>query len=108
MNLIHIFLAVSWDNIFQKIGTLFMGNETVNGIFGGGNPGGGDPILAGVFLFIILFILTAIWGLGMMIGSAVIIPITFSVFQFIPGLKIIVAIICGLVFGIALHKLVRR
>jgi hypothetical protein len=96
---------VDWDTIFQKISDLFMGSEATqtHGIFGGT-----DPMLAGVFLFFILFLLTAIWGLGILIGSAVLLPIMFAVFQFIPGLKIFIAIICGFVFGIAIHRLIKR
>lgn len=68
----------------------------------------GDDMLFGLFIFMILFILTLMFGLGMLVGSVVIIPSLFAVFQYIPDLRIIVAIICGLVFGLGLHRLVRR
>lgn len=97
-------LNINWENITTPIYELFMGNETnaVEGVIGN------DPMLLGGFLFLILFVLTLILGLGMLVGSVVIIPTLFSIFNFIPDLRIIVAIICGLLFGLGLHQLIRR
>jgi hypothetical protein len=110
--LLNIILAinVNWSSITDPFNRLFFGGNyttfdgttiPVNGIFG-------DPTLAAIFIFFILFLLTLMAGLGMLVGSVVIIPSLFAIFQYIPDLKIIVAIICGLTFGLALHKLVRR
>jgi len=104
--LINILFAVdlNWSIITDGIYELFAGNETsgLDGVIGN------DPILIGAFIFLVLFILTLIFGLGMLVGSVVFIPTMFALFQFIPDLRIIVAIICGLVFGLGLHRLIKR
>ena len=47
-------------------------------------------------------------GIGMLVGSVAILPIFFLVFQYIPPLKIIVAIISGLLLGITMNRLIKR
>jgi hypothetical protein len=104
-------ININWSSITDPIGRLFSGGtwidpstglpHEIEGIMG-------DPLLTGLFLFLIFFILTMVFGLGMLIGSVVIIPSMFAVFQYIPELRIIVAIICGLIFGMGLHKLIKR
>jgi len=68
----------------------------------------GSTVLLGVLLFIFFFVLTLILGLGMLVGSVVLLPAMFMVFEFAPDFKIFVAIILGLLFGMALNKIVRR
>jgi len=104
-------IDVDWGSITDPIGRLFSGGNwtdpstglthDIEGIMG-------DPLLTGLFIFLIFFVLTMVFGLGMLIGSVIIIPSLFAVFQYIPELRIIVAIMCGLIFGIGLHKLVKR
>ena len=99
-----LLIDLNWDNITRPIYELFAGNDTtgVEGVIGN------DPMLIGAFLFLILLILTFMFGLGMLVGSVVIIPSLFAVFDFVPDLRIIVAIICGLLFGLGLNQLIRR
>ena len=102
--IVNLFLAVNidWDNIFTPLGELFLGGDSTIGIIGD------NQMLVGLILFSFLFIMTLMFGLGMLVGSVAIIPSLFAVFQFIPSLQIIVAIICGLLFGITLHKIIKR
>jgi hypothetical protein len=96
-------IDLNWGNITRPIYELFMGNETagVTGVIG-------DEMLLGVFLLLIFMILTFMFGLGMLIGSPVIIASLFAVFKWIPNLRVVVAIIIGLLFGLALHRLIKR
>ena len=103
-------IDVNWSSITDPMGRLFFGgNYTAvdgtplytTGIFG-------DPTLAGLFLFFIFFILTLIAGLSILVGSVAIIPALFAIFEYIPDLRIVVGIFCGLIFGLALHRLVKR
>lgn len=107
-------INVSWTHIFDDIGIMFTGgNHTlpngtvipVVGIFGGGMD---TNALLGIFIFLILFVLTALFGMGMLVGSVVLIPTVFAVIGYIPELRIIVAIIVGILFGLGLNRLVRR
>jgi hypothetical protein len=68
----------------------------------------GSELIIGVFLFIIILIFTFIFGLGMLVGSVVLIPALFLVFGFIPSGRIILAIILGFFVGIGLNRLIRR
>jgi hypothetical protein len=105
-------LAVNWSSIIDPIGRMFTGGNVtdpvthvtsyVTGIFEG------DPMLLGAFIFMIFLILTLILGLGILIGSTVLLPALFVVFHYIPDLRIIIAIFAGLIFGMALHRIVRR
>ena len=99
-----LLIDLNWDNITRPIYELFAGNDTtgVEGVIGN------DPMLIGAFLFLTLLILTFMFGLGMLVGCVVIIPSLFAVFDFVPDLRIIVAIICGLLFGLGLNQLIRR
>jgi hypothetical protein len=103
-----------WTSIFDGIGRMFTGGNytdsngiyhSVTGIFGGGFD---SRSLLGIFIFMILFILTAMYGMGILIGSVAIIPSVFAVIGYLPDLTIIVAIIVGLVFGLGLNRLIRR
>jgi hypothetical protein len=107
-------LNVSWDTIFDGIGRMFTGGDYydskgvfhhVDGIFGGGQD---TRALLGLFIFLILFFLTAMWGLGIIIGSVVLIPSVFLVTNYIPELTITVAIVTGLAFGLGLNRIIRR
>lgn len=89
------FIVLSMNSIFQEIGDSF------SMLFGS------DLIIAGIiFLFFLVF--TLVLGLGMLVGSCIFIPALFLVFEFAPDLKIIVAIILGLIVGLGLHKLINR
>jgi len=103
-------IDVGWDSIFGKIQGLFLGGNytDAHGIVHPFYGVIGDPVVLGAIIFMFFFILTAVWGLGILIGSVVIIPASFAVFQYIPQLAIVVAIICGLIFGMGLNRLVRR
>lgn len=68
----------------------------------------GDPVFMAILLFLFMFILTAVLGLGFMVGSVIIIPSAFIVLQWIPELRVILAIILGGVLGIALNKFMSR
>ena len=68
----------------------------------------GSELILGVFLFMIILIFTFIFGLGMIVGSVVLIPAMFLVFKYIPSGRIILAIMLGLLFGMALNRLIRR
>jgi hypothetical protein len=92
--------ATAFENITRDIGRIF--TDPTNGIFGA------EPALMGLFIFLILLVLTLIFGLGMLIGSVVLIPSMFLIFQWVPDLKIIVAIIMGLILGMFLNKLIKR
>jgi hypothetical protein len=105
---------VNWTTIFDGIGRMFTGgtytdpsgvSHTVTGIFGGGFD---TQAIMGLFIFIILFILTAMWGLGILIGSVAIIPSVFAVIGYIPELRIIVAIVVALIFGLGFNRFIRR
>jgi len=90
--------SINWTQIIDPISRMFTSS---NGIFG-------SELIAALFLFMFFLILTAVFGMGMLIGSVIIIPSMFLVFEYIPTLKIGVAIIIGLLFGIGLNKLVKR
>jgi len=112
LNILYIFISqlqligainIDWDGLLTPIGELFTGDGgTTEGVIGS------NLMVVGLFIFLILFLFTLMMGLGMLIGSVVLIPSLFAVFHYIPSLQIIVAIICGLLFGFALNRIVRR
>lgn len=95
---------VNWSSILDPIGDMFTKENGIIGWLGGEN----NMMLVGAVVFVFFFALTLIFGLGMLVGSVVLIPSLFVVFQYIPPLRIIVAIIIGLVFGLGLNRLIRR
>ena len=105
MQMLYPILAINldWGDITNPIYELFMGNETsgITGIIG-------DEMLLGVFLLLVFMLLTFMFGLGMLVGSVVLIPALFSVFKWIPNLRIIVAMMLGILFGLALHRFIKR
>jgi hypothetical protein len=104
-------INVNWSSITDPIGRMFNGGSWVDPVTGHAQSITGimgDPTMTGMFIFLILFVLTMVFGLGMLIGSVIIIPSLFAVFEYIPELRILVAIICGLIFGMGLHRLVKR
>lgn len=68
----------------------------------------GAPLLLGIFIFLFFFIFTLLLGIGMIVGSVILIPAMFLVFEYVPGFKIVIAIVLGLIFGLGLNKLIRR
>jgi len=112
LNQIILAITIDWGAITDPIKKMFIGGENYTGLDGLPHIThgiiGNDPMLLGVFIFLVLFLLTLMFGLGILIGVVVIIPASFAVFQYVPNLQIVIAIICGLVFGLTLHKLVRR
>ena len=98
------FVDINWDNILIPIGDMFLGNNNgLEGIFGADNQ-----LVVGLFVFLVLFLMTLMMGLGMSVGSVIILPSLFAVFQWIPPLRITTAIISGLLLGFALHKIIKR
>jgi len=110
MNILTI--NVNWSSIVDPIGRMFNGGNITDPVTGiTSHVTGmfeGDPMLFGLFLFMIFLLLTLIFGIGLLIGTVILIPASFAVFQYIPDLRILIAIMAGLLFGIALHKLIRR
>ena len=100
---ILMLIDIDWSDYTDPIYRLFMGNETTTGILG--NDAG---ILLAAFIFLIFLILTLMFGLGMLVGAVILIPASFAAFSFYPSFRIVFAILAGLIFGLALHKLVRR
>lgn len=68
----------------------------------------GSDLVLGVMIFLFFFVFTLILGLGMLVGSVVILPSMFLVFEYVPDLKIFVAIFAGLFVGMGLHKFINR
>jgi hypothetical protein len=68
----------------------------------------GSDVILGIFVFLVIMILTFIFGFGMIVGTVVIIPGMFLVFEFIPSARIMFALIIGLIVGLGLQKLIRR
>jgi len=96
MNALFAFLNLMLiNNITEEIGTTF------SEIFG-------SDLLLGIFIFIFFFIFTLLLGIGMLVGSTILVPAMFVVFEYIPSFSIVVAIILGLLFGLGLNKLIRR
>lgn len=83
------------ENLTEEIGNTF------SQIFG-------SDLLFGIFIFIFFFIFTLLLGIGMLVGSTILVPAMFVVFEYIPSFSIVVAIILGLLFGLGLNKLIRR
>ena len=94
-------IDLNWSKIIDPIYELFMGNEEMMGIFE-------SELLLGGFIFLVLMLMTLMFGLGMLIGSVVIIPSLFAIFNYVPNLRVIVAIILGLMFGLGLNRMIRR
>lgn len=103
-------INTAWANITGAIGDMFLGNSTqgVEGIFGGMGGSAIGEIILGLMILMFFLFLTIVYGMGMVVGSAVLIPSLFAVFQFIPPLRIIVAIVLGIVLGLGLHRFVKR
>lgn len=95
MNCSWLLVLITWLEITEPIG------DALSSVFGSAE-------LMGIFCFIIIMILTLVFGLGMVVGCVVLIPALFLVFEFIPAGRIIVAIILGFVVGIGLNKIIRR
>lgn len=110
-NLLSVFaINTAWDNITRGIGDMFLGNGTqgVEGIFGGMGGSAIGEIVLGLLILMFFLFMTIVYGMGMVVGSVILIPSLFAVFQFIPPLRIIVAIVLGIVLGLALHRFVKR
>ncbi len=92
---IHLIILTSMGDIFGEI------YDSFYTLFGS------DLIIGGiVFLFFLVF--TLILGLGMLVGSVVLLPAMFLVFDFIPDMRIFVAIFAGIIVGLGLHKIINR
>lgn len=90
-----LFILATIQTVIDSIGGMFMG------IFG-------SELYLGIFIFLFLMIFTLVLGLGMLVGSVVLIPGLFLVFKYIPSGRIILAIVLGLFVGIGLNQLIRR
>lgn len=105
-------INVNWSGITDGISRLFTGGyftdpqtnvtQFIPGVLGS------NMTIVAVFVFLFFFILVGLFGMTMLIGSVVIIPVLFFLFQYVPPLRIIVAIVIGFIFGIGLHRLIRR
>lgn len=89
------FIVLTTSDVFGEV------YETFHALFGS------DLIIAGI-LFLFFLVFTLILGLGMIIGSVVLIPAMFLIFDFVPDLRIFVAIFLGLFVGLGLHKFISR
>ena len=109
-NLLTTHVNVNWTGTLNDIQRMFLGGNwtdalgfhSLDGIFGGSTE------LMAIFIFLFFLIMTFFLGLGMLVGSVVLIPAMFAIFQWVPSLKIIVGLICGLIFGFALQRMYRR
>lgn len=95
-------LDTDWGDIYREIGELFIGDNETTGIFGG------DNAVLGLFIITIIFIITFMLGITGIISIVIIIPTLFAVFNWIPELRLIVAIIAALAFGFVMNKIVKR
>lgn len=105
-------LNVNWNNMTDGIGRLFGGGNWtdpqtgithyVHGILGG------DMTIISIVIFLFFFIVAGVMGLSFIIGSVVFLPLMFFLFQYLPHLQFIVAIIVGLILGFGLHRIIRR
>jgi len=96
-----VMTGVDWNGIINPIKELFFGTDTMTGIIE-------NEMVVGMFIFLILFTLTLMMGLGMVVGSVTIVPALFAVFDWVPSLRILVAIISGLLLGFALNRIIKR
>lgn len=110
-NIINV-IPVDWNTITDGISRLFLGGNWTDPSTGTSHyvTGllGGDPIIVAMLIFLFFLIMVGLFGMGMLIGSVVILPMLFFLFQWIPPLRIVVAIIIGIIFGIGLHRIIRR
>lgn len=93
--LINSLIVLTTKDAFHEI------YETMHAVFG-------SDLILGAIIFLFFLVFTLVLGLGMIIGSVVLIPAMFLVFEFIPDLSIIVAIFLGLFVGLGLHKFINR
>lgn len=105
-------IDVGWGNITDAVGRLFTGGNWTDPTTGIAHwsPGilGGDPTVIALIMFLFFFILIGLFGLGFLIGSVVLLPMMFALFQYVPPLRIIVAIVVGIIFGMGLHRIIKR
>ena len=92
---VHLIVLTAMGDIFHEI------YEAFYTLFG-------STEMIGVIVFLFFLIFTLILGLGMLIGSVVLIPAMFLVFEFVPDMRIFLAIFAGLIVGLGLHKLINR
>jgi hypothetical protein len=105
-------VPVDWNTITDGIHRLFLGGNYTDP-----NTGqihyitgllGGDPIIVAMIIFLFFIIIIGLFGMTLIIGSVILLPLMFFLFQWIPPLRIIVAIILGIIFGFGLHRIIRR
>ena len=95
MNTFPLIVMAIFDNLTQPFETL--SNELI-----------GNPILIGatILIFVLMFALLMLVPYEAM--AVVMIPTCYAVFEYIPQLRIIVAIVVGFIIGFGLLKWVRR
>lgn len=89
------FIVMATSDIFGEI------YETMHALFG-------SDLILGAIIFLFFLVFTLVLGLGMVIGSVVLIPAMFLIFDYIPDMRIFVAIFLGLIVGLGLHKFINR
>jgi len=105
-------INVGWGQITDAISRLFAGGNFTDPATNitHWTPGilGADPTVIAVVMFLFFLILIGLFGMGFLVGSVVLLPVMFALFQYIPPLRIIVAIVIGIIFGMGLHRIIRR
>ena len=97
MNMMSImpFIVMATGDIFHEI------YESMSTLFG-------SDLILGAMIFLFFLVFTLVLGLGMIIGSVVLIPAMFLIFDYVPDLRIFVAMFLGLIVGLGLHKFINR
>jgi len=93
--LVTFVLAVNWSSITQPFAD--MGTDLI-----------GQPALMGLIILLFFLMFALILYLPMEAVVCIMMPTLYLVFTFIPPLKIVVAVMVGLMIGMALIKWVRR
>ena len=93
--LVTFVLAVNWSSITQPFAD--MGTDLI-----------GQPALIGLIVLLFFLMFALILYLPFEAVVCIMMPTLFLVFLYIPPLKIVVAVMVGLMIGMALIKWVRR
>ncbi len=68
----------------------------------------GSPLIFGVIIFLIFFSMMIAVKVNYSAGVVCFVPVSFLVFEYIPMGKIIFGLLWGIIFGLALLKVMRR
>jgi len=89
------FIVAIFDSIIESFE--YLGNELL-----------GNPLLIGAVIFLFFIMLMMLLLLPFEVMVVAMIPLGFGVFEFIPQLRLIFAILAGIVIGLGLIKWYRR